>query len=202
MRLINPKLIELNPFWLNVFPVDSEVLAKVEENMKTFGYDLNKPVETGIWAGQVAPVCLDGYVRVMAARNAGLDLISMSLQNWFSGDFGEQLLGGEGAWALSWSFRLRSEGRIISDGQLIKVLQAMCEAARRCRSEAKKKIPGLRYSAPLLKAINLASICHVSPDRAEDAIYVFQHGDRKMIQAIEDGKLSIQEVLKERSEMP
>jgi hypothetical protein len=194
MHLINPKLIELNLSLLEVFPVDPDALAKVEQSLRTFGYDLNKPVMAGIWAGQTTPLCLDGYVRVIAARNLGLRYISMSLQDWFSNHFATEPLGGEEAWGLSWAFSLRSEGRAVTDQQLMQVLNIMCTSARRCRLEAKKKVPKLRYSDSILKAINLADICHVSYDRAEEAKCVFGQGDREIIQAIHDGNLLIGDV--------
>jgi ParB-like chromosome segregation protein Spo0J len=69
----NPKEIGRHETFMNLFPINEELLKRIEEDMKENQYDDSQPIILATWEGQDEPVCIDGYTRLQAAINAGID---------------------------------------------------------------------------------------------------------------------------------
>ena len=176
-----------------MYPVDADALAKMEERMRNVGYQLAEPVSTNVWNGQHKPVCVHGYLRVMAAVGAGLAQISMELfdDSRTSSDYSEGEEGELGG--LVTSIVLRRRGREITDGGLMKMIEEVYEATRRDRAAAIRECRATAFNKPILSVQRIKDLSRVSHKKAQQAIRVLNHGDREIIDAVRDGHMSVKE---------
>ncbi len=65
--------IKTHPTFEQLFPIRPEILAKIEEDMRTGRYDLSQPIIMASWKGQAEPVGIDGHTRLQASMNQGID---------------------------------------------------------------------------------------------------------------------------------
>ena len=73
MDRMKPTEIRTHETFVNLFPIKTEVLSKIEEHIKENQFLISHPLDLATWEGQKEPVCLDGHTRLQAAINLGLD---------------------------------------------------------------------------------------------------------------------------------
>ena len=83
MNTINPKEIKTHPTFSELFPINSVLLKRIEQDMRDKIYDFSQPIVLAVWDGQEEPVCIDGHTRLQAALNVGLESVAV----WLREDF-------------------------------------------------------------------------------------------------------------------
>lgn len=73
------KLITKEPF-TNLYPINSDLMEEISEEMKIKGFDENHPIET--WEKGEEMLVIDGHTRLMAAKQAGLEEVWIVKNNY------------------------------------------------------------------------------------------------------------------------
>jgi hypothetical protein len=185
MAGINPKEIKTHPFFQELFPIQTELLKKIETDMREGTYDLSQPVILGTWNGQEEPVCIDGHTRLKAAINAGIE----ELPVWTHKFNSEQE-------ALEKAIKLQQNRRNMSDADII-VCVALLDSKRPRggdrRSEQAKSKPKSdgNENSRSSSAKETAAIIGKSPRKVEKGRAVLAKGDPDTIAAVRNGEMSI-----------
>jgi ParB-like chromosome segregation protein Spo0J len=64
--------IKTHPTFVELLPVDEELLEKMIQDMRANGYYESEPIVLGVWPDQEEPVLIDGHMRIRAASEAGI----------------------------------------------------------------------------------------------------------------------------------
>jgi hypothetical protein len=182
---MDPKEIKTHPIFKSLFPVNPELVAKIEADMKAEKYDLSQPVILATWNGQDEIVCLDGHTRIQAAINAGIESIPV----FFHKCNDEQK-------ALKKAIRLQSNRRNMTDAEIVRCVDALDtlkpRGGDRRSDEVKSKASSDAIEKPSSKsAQDTADLLGISASKVERLRSVLKHGDADMLEAVKNGELSI-----------
>jgi hypothetical protein len=72
IRTIEISQIKTRPSFVELLPVDEDLLAKMIEVMRIEGFYQSEPVVLAKWKGQEEPALIDGHMRIRAALEAGI----------------------------------------------------------------------------------------------------------------------------------
>jgi hypothetical protein len=72
IRTIEISHIKTHPTFVELLPVDEDLLAKMIEVMRGNGFYQSEPVVLAKWKGQEEPALIDGHMRIRAASEAGI----------------------------------------------------------------------------------------------------------------------------------
>lgn len=72
IKIVEISQIRTHPSFVELLPVDEDLLAKMIEVMRVEGFYESEPVVLGKWPGQEEPVLIDGHMRIRAASEAGI----------------------------------------------------------------------------------------------------------------------------------
>jgi ParB-like chromosome segregation protein Spo0J len=64
--------IKTHPTFVELLPVDEDLLEKMIRDMRANGYYDSEPIVLGVWPRQEEPVLIDGHMRIRAASEAGI----------------------------------------------------------------------------------------------------------------------------------
>lgn len=177
--------IKTHPTFEQLFPIRPEILAKIEEDMRTGSYDLSQPIILATWPGQEEPVCIDGHTRLQASTNAGIEAAPV----WVHEFDAEQE-------ALEKAISLQRHRRNMSDAEIM-VCVAVLDSKRirggDRRSEAAKTKPsndGIENSRSA-SAKKTAELLGVSTSKVERTRAVLDHADPQTVEAVKQGTKSI-----------
>jgi hypothetical protein len=181
MDSMNPNEVELHSDFLSIFEIKSQVLEKIEEDMRTrsYGFDPSQPVILGTWDGQKEPVCLDGHTRLQAAINAGFDQVPV-----FTHDFDTK---GE---ALAHAIHLQCNRRNLSDGELMKALEILDRRNESTRDPETGKFTAAQSCASGRSSEVVAKELNTSPRKVEQIRTISDNGDPDVVDAVKTGKMS------------
>ena len=98
-----------SPF-MDLFPVKTEVLDAVLEDMKARGYDRSKPLDIWLEKG----VILDGHTRLIAAKHAGITLIPVFKHSFKNEDV-----------ALEYAVHNQRDRRNLTDAEILHCVEAL-----------------------------------------------------------------------------
>lgn len=185
MERMNPKEIKTHPFFEDLFPIQTELLEKIETDMRKGKYDLSQPVILAKWNGQDEPVCIDGHTRLKAAINAGIE----ELPVWTHEFNSEQE-------AIEKALKLQQNRRSMSDADILVCVARLDSKRLRGgdrRSEQAKSKPKSdgNENSRSSSAKETASIIGTSPRKVEKSRAVLAKGDPDTIAAVRKGEMSI-----------
>ncbi len=84
MDTMSPREIHTHESFEAMFPINPELLEKIENDMRDGTYDLSQPVILATWKGQKEPVCIDGHTRLKAAIDIGIEEVSIWIHEFDS----------------------------------------------------------------------------------------------------------------------
>jgi len=181
VAMMNPREIKTHPMFSELFPINTELLARIEANMKEEGYDQSQPVILAKWNGQEEPVCIDGHTRLTAAVNERIGSIPVCVR-----EFDDELA------ALTRSIlgRVNRHGISLTDAEIFRIVRLL----HNMNSEAGG---GLAEFSMFDWVRNTARIIRSSTTKVEKALTVYEHGTPVLVRAVEDAKMSIQKAVQE-----
>jgi hypothetical protein len=72
IKVVEISHIRTHPTFVELLPVDEDLLAKMVEVMRIEGFYQSEPVVLAKWKGQEEPALIDGHMRIRAALEAGI----------------------------------------------------------------------------------------------------------------------------------
>ena len=191
--------IKTHPLFEGIFTINTELLAKIEQNMRDDHYDEWQPIVLANWEGQEDPVLIDGHTRLKAATNAGIKEVPV-----FSYEFETE------EEAFEYAIRLQSNRRNLSDGDLIQCIQALHESRPRGgdrKGDEAKSTPQScgKQDGRSAAAKQTAELLNISARKVEQALTVINHGSPEVKDAVLKNTISInkayQKIQKLRKQM-
>lgn len=107
---MKPEQIKTADPFKSLFPINSQVLDRVQEDMQKHGYDTSQPLI--IWAAQ--GVVVDGHTRLEAAKNIGLEEVPVHEKNFADADE-----------ALAYAIHNQSNRRNLTDNEILQCIEAL-----------------------------------------------------------------------------
>jgi ParB family chromosome partitioning protein len=164
----------------SLFPISSQILVRVQEDMLNNGYDASQPII--IWAEQ--GVVVDGHTRLAAAKNLGLEDIPVHERSFANEDE-----------ALAYAIHNQRHRRNLTDAEIIRCIEALD------RRKTKGGDHGNQYTGgKVAKASNeaigksaqeTAEVVGVSRAKVERARTVLEHAEEPVKEAVQAGEISI-----------
>jgi hypothetical protein len=72
IKVVEISHIRTHPTFVELLPIDEDLLAKMVEVMRIEGFYQSEPVVLAKWKGQEEPALIDGHMRIRAALEAGI----------------------------------------------------------------------------------------------------------------------------------
>jgi hypothetical protein len=191
MDTMSPREIHTHESFKALFPINPELLAKIENDMREGTYDLSQPVILATWKGQKEPVCIDGHTRLRAAINVGVEEVPIWIHEFDS----EQE-------AIGHAIKLQQNRRNMTDAELM-VCVALLDSKRprggdRRSEEAKSKPKSDgNENSRSASAKATADKIGTSSRKVEKARTVLGKGDPDTIEAVQNGDMSINKAYQE-----
>ncbi len=185
MVTMNPKEIKTHKSFEGLFPIRPELLATIEEGMKTWEYDESQPIIVGTWEGQDEPVCIDGHTRLQAAKNTGIVEVPVC----------EQLYTSEDA-AIEHAITLQCHRRNLSDAELLHFIEMLDKRSVPQRHE-NGKFAGAPNGAAGKSSEATAKLLGTSSRKVERMRTILDHGASETVEAVEKGRLSVNQAYEE-----
>lgn len=178
MRVSDLKVAEL---FSNLFPVDGHVLEAIVEHMAENGYDPSQPIV--VWGDR--GIVIDGHTRLEAARQAGIEDVSVSLKDFVDEDA-----------ALEYAIHNQRDRRNMTDADIVRCIEALDKRKRQGErtdlASSDAKLGGAGKSAK-----KTANVVGTSERKVEKARTVLEHGDEATKQAVKSGDKSINRAYQE-----
>ena len=192
MNMMNPKEIKTHNTFERLFPINEDLLRRIEEDMRENRFDLSQPVILANWEGQDEFVCIDGHTRLQAAINAGIEQIPV----WIREDFETEEA------ALEHAIKLQSHRRNMTDAELMACIEALDEirprGGYREGAQASSMLQSCgKASGRSASAKETAEIVGCSPRKVEQARTVENHADPEILEALKKGEMSINKAYQE-----
>ncbi len=191
MNTTSPREIRTHESFEDLFPINPELLEKIENDMRDGTYDLSQPVILASWKGQKEPVCIDGHTRLRAAINVGIEEVPIWIHEFDS----EQE-------AIDHAIKLQQNRRNMTDAELM-VCVALLDSKRPRggdrRSEQAKSKPSSdgNGNSRSASAKETADKIGTSSRKVEKARTVLGKGDPDTVKAVTSGKMSINKAYQE-----
>lgn len=174
------KIKTAEPF-KSLFPIESRVLYRVQENMYQHGYDPSQPII--LWAEK--GVVVDGHTRLAAARNLYLKEVPVHEKSF--ADEGE---------ALAYAIHNQKNRRNLSEAELLRCIEAVDKRRKRGGDHRSEDAKSKGANAPVERsAETTANIVGISPDKVKRARSVLS--DPKEKEAVMAGEKSINQASKD-----
>ncbi len=179
METMNPREIKTHKSFEALFPIKPELMATIEEGMKTWDYDESQPIIVGTWEGQNEPVCIDGHTRLLAAMNVGITEVPVY----------EQEYSGEEA-AIEHAIVLQCHRRNLSDAELFRYMEIIDERYVPQRNE-NGKFAGAPNGAAVKSSEATAKLLGTSSRKTERMRAIMDYGDAETVDAVKNGEMSV-----------
>jgi len=191
METMNPKEIKTHPTFESLFPINREVLARIEKDLRNGYYDDSQPIILGTWEGLPHSVVLDGHTRLKAFKNAGLEFVYVCEYEFNT----EQD-------ALDHAIRLQTHRRNLSDADLIQCIQVIHQQRPRGgdrRSEQADMTPQLcgKNNGRSAAAKETAEMLNICPRKVEQALTVIKYGKPEVKEAVLKNEMSVNKAYQE-----
>ncbi|MGO9572161.1 MAG: ParB N-terminal domain-containing protein [Desulfomonilaceae bacterium] len=194
MDTVSPEEIKTHESFEALFPINDDLLAKIENDMREGAYDLSQPIILATWQGQKEPVCIDGHSRLKAAINVGIEEVPIWTHEF---DLEQE--------AMEHAIKLQQNRRNMTDAELM-VCVALLDSKRHRggdrRSEQAKSKPSSdgNENSRSVSAKKTADKLGVSSRKVEKARTVLGKGDPDTVKAVQSGKMSINKAYQEVQE--
>ena len=114
-----PEEIKTHPTFESLFPINPQVLAKIEQDMRDGSYDFSQPIILATWEGQKEPVCIDGHTRLNAATNVGIQEVPVWLHEFATEEE-----------AIEKVIKLQSNRRNMTDAEILACVRVLDQRRR------------------------------------------------------------------------
>jgi hypothetical protein len=191
MDTMSPREIHTHESFKALFPINPELLAKIENDMREGTYDLSQPVILATWKGQKEPVCIDGHTRLEAAINVGIKVVPIWIHEFDS----EQE-------AIDHAIKLQQNRRNMTDADIL-VCVALLDSKRPRggdrRSEQAQSKPSSdgNGNSRSTSAKETAEKVGTGTRKVEKARTVLGKGDPDTVEAVKSGQMSINKAYQE-----
>ena len=191
MNTTSPREIRTHESFEDLFPINPELLEKIENDMRDGTYDLAQPVILASWKGQKEPVCIDGHTRLRAAINVGVEEVPIWIHEF---DLEQE--------AIDHAIKLQQNRRNMADADIL-VCVALLDSKRPRggdrRSEQAKSKPSSdgNGNSRSASANETADKIGTSSRKVEKARTVLGKGDPDTVVAVKTGKMSINKAYQE-----
>ncbi|MBN2531855.1 MAG: hypothetical protein JXB88_03130 [Spirochaetales bacterium] len=156
----------------SLFPIEDKVLQGILADMKENGFDNSKPID--VWKG----IVIDGNTRFNAAVMAGIKEVAV-----YDHKFRNQ------EEALEYAVHNQRDRRNITDAEIYKCVEILDN--RRSRGGDRKSEDFKSSSELLISREKTAQTIGTSAAKVQKARTIQDHGDKKTINAVKQGKISI-----------
>ncbi len=168
--------IEPHEDFKSLFKIGDELLERITNSIRENSFDASQPLH--IWAkaeddGSIHNYLIDGYTRLEAARNAGLDTVPYFEHKFETFDE-----------AYKYALSLQVNRRNLEGGELLRNVSRLLGTDFIQNAEGKKS-----------EAI--AEVLGVSPRTVEEAISVARNADEETLAEIDSGEKSVHKAYKE-----
>jgi ParB-like chromosome segregation protein Spo0J len=192
MQTMNPNEIKTHTTFSELFPINPELLKRIEQDIRDKTYDFSQPIILATWEGQDDPVCIDGHTRLKAAINAGIADVPV----WIREDFATE------DEALEHAIKLQRNRRNMTDAELISCFEKLDQRKQRGgdrKSEDAKSKPQHCGNAGgrSASAREIAEKLGISTRKAEQTRTVIDHADPDIAEAVRNSEMSINKAYKE-----
>jgi ParB family chromosome partitioning protein len=183
--------IKTHPTFEGMFPINAELLAKIEQDMRGGRYDFSQPIILANWDGQDEFVCIDGHTRLQAAKNAGIDEVPVFTHEFVT----EQE-------ALEKAIKLQRNRRNMTDAEIITVIKAIDRKKPRGGDRRSEAVRSKVQHCPIddgsgSSAKETGDLLGISERKVKQARTVMDHADEATQKAIKQGELSINRAYQE-----
>ena len=186
------KIGKQTPF-LDLFPTNPGMVAKITEHMHQNGYDKNYPII--VWdqgngnGNRHRYILVDGHTRLMAAQNVGMDFIYASCVTFLNEDT-----------ALKYAIHNQRNRRNMTDADLLRCIQAV--DSRKSRGGDRKSVAAKSKAQCCANdtgksAQQTALIFGVKQRQVEKVRTIFDHADEQTKQDVKSDKKSINKAYQE-----
>ena len=172
LTMVDPDTVKTSSPFKDLFPVRPNDLEKVEESMKSSGYDSAHPII--LWAGHDLTV-VDGHTRLAAAQKLMFPRIPAIRKNFK-----------DEAEALEYAIRSQVNRRNLSDAEL---LNCLTELDKRKKSGPAKSLAS-RDAKPGKSSEQTAKLLGVSQAKVERLRTVNDHASDEIKEAVKSGAMS------------
>ncbi len=179
MNMMNTEEVKTHETFRALFPIRPELLTVIEEDMKTWEYDESQPIVLATWEGQSEPVCIDGHIRLQAAKNAGIMEVPVYEQEYSCEEA-----------AIEHAIQLQCHRRNLSDAELFRYMEIIDERYVPERNE-KGKFAGAPNGAAGKSSEATAKLLGTSSRKAERMRAIMDHGDSETVDAVKNGEMSV-----------
>jgi ParB family chromosome partitioning protein len=181
--LINVSELNVQDPFASIFPIGTETLASIKQDMETNGFDPVFPIVA--WEGK--NIVVDGHTRFAAAKEIGLTQVPVLFKQFDNEDD-----------AVLYSFYIQRNRRNMSDDDILRCLEMLDTihgaSEKNTEGDARKMTR---------KAINeiRAKELGVSADKVDKARKVLEHGTDDIRDGVNSGEKSINKAFQEMQEI-
>ncbi len=163
------------PF-MSLFPRREDVEKKLEESMREAGF-ADPAFPLVVWGTKL----IDGYHRLRAAKNIGLEQVPVINKGFQSEDE-----------AVLYCIHANADRRHLTDDELLNVIQEVDKRTRPAAQARERTGPILATSVARSKSADeTAAIVGVSRRKVEEVRSIREHGTEEDMKQVEDGKATI-----------
>ncbi len=191
MNTTSPREIRTHESFEALFPINPDLLTKIENDMREGTYDLSQPVILATWEGQEEPVCIHGHTRLRAAIKVAIEEVPIWIHEFDS----EQE-------AIDHAIKLQQNRRNMTDADIL-VCVALLDSKRARggdrKSEQAKSKPSSdgNENSRSASAKETAEKVGIGTRKVEKARTVLSKGDPDTVAAVKSGKMSINRAYQE-----
>ena len=184
--------LELSEFFRGLFPRADSLVEKISADMSSAGYDSAQPLTAWHVPERKVFVLVDGYTRYEAAKRAGLEEVPVNLTQ-----FDSQRA------ALDYAIHVQRDRRNLTDGELLHCIRALRKLKPRGGDKRSNKATKPKPGYPGFdkkgksSAQELADKLGTSRDAVEKLAALEKRGSKKLVKAVEEGRLTRNRAYKE-----
>ena len=175
------ELTVLDPF-ASIFPIGTETLESIQQDMETNGFDEIFPIIA--WEGK--NIVVDGHTRFAAAKAVGLEKIPVLFKPFENEDD-----------AVLYSFHVQRNRRNMSDEDILTCLALLDNIHGSANHEEEDRSRPNRKETNEMRAKELG----ISPHKVDKARKVMEHGNDQIRESISSGEKSINKAFQEVQEI-
>ncbi|MGO9571750.1 MAG: DUF5131 family protein [Desulfomonilaceae bacterium] len=190
-KWFDPRDIKTHSAFIGLFTIESELVARITEEMRISGFDPSQPMLLGTWPGQEKPVCIDGHTRLKAAIEAGIKKVPAFVQPQFPSVES----------AVEYVLRLHSDRRNLTDAGLFAFTELISQRSKTGPKSTEDLAQDCAKLPSGKSAAHVAKLLGVSPRKIEQARTVFDHGTDEIREAVRAGTKTVNRAYQETQDL-
>jgi len=184
---MKPTEIITDPAFEDLFPIDPELLKRIEQDMQNGTYDRSQHIILGKWVGQHEPMLMDGHTRLRAAINLNLESVPVFIKDEFASK--EE--------AILHAIKLQCNRRNLTDAELFRCWQTVDELKVQDRDPATGRFTGTQDCTPGKSAEKTAELLGTSPTKVSQMRRIGNQADPETKKAVLKGEKTVNQAYNE-----